>query len=322
MKSTLYLVFTQQQLFQAVLIHLKNKPILFLFVVEESLLNSIYLSNIQSDNLFFFKESDYPYINFVGRLRRVAKYHLLPEPFINLNVDKIFNAGRYCFLSELICNKFHDAHYYELDDGLSTNFLSDHWLKLNRLQTFVYLLKKILKYPFVAFVWKFRNYELFDYNFNYIRKRGKTAVRWFPEIETRTSINTVPLISLINQKDIVFLYRSSVVQSYQNRVYFFLSYDTKESEIKMSKEYIYVGHPRRTYVSSRIIKNVPSDLIAINNSIVTQPSSLIIVFLFAKKYLNSENILTVDNGNLLIKNLSERSQLVRDLIDRGEIINT
>jgi hypothetical protein len=320
MNISLYVVYTEQQLFEAVLIHLKHKSQPCLFLAEERVRNSIYLSKIQNQKITFFKESDYPYPNFIGRLRRVAKYDLLPKQVQEIKVSKLFNGSRYCFLSELLCNKFHKAQYYELDDGLDTNFLTDHWLRYNNSQLFFDLFKKVVKYPFLLYVLHVRNYELFEYNFNYLRKSRKIAVRWLPEIESRVKIPVVSLFSLINQKDIFLLYESIQSDNYKIRDYFFLSFDTKEFDITVDEDYVYVGHPRRNYDDPRIIKGVPSDLISIHNSIVTQPSSLVLVFLFAKKYLKSKNVLTVNRGDLLIHRLCQKSDFVRGLVLRGEII--
>jgi len=320
MDSVLYIVYSEQQLLEAVLIHLKNSPSSFLFLAEERVYGSAYLTLVAEENVSFFKETDYPRPNFWTHLMNVGDFSLLPKTLDQFVFVKIFNGSRYQFLSELVFNKFPKALYYELDDGLATSRLNSFWLNRTPFHIVFDYIKKIIKTPLIFYVFYIKKYELFTFNFNYLQKKGKVAVRWFPEIENSAKIPVVSLFSLINQGEIGHLGKKFLRDEDFDKSYFFLSYDTEESSLAAVEDRIYVGHPRVDYSSALVTKKLTSDLIAMHCDLTSQPSSLILVFLFSKKYLKSNNVLTINNGELLVAELKKRTLFVSELIERREII--
>lgn len=317
-KKILVICSSPLHLFQASII--RDIPIDAHFLLDTKLRNHFYANLLKNKEFVSF--NDYKFLIYEKRVMK--KIRSMENDFIEKIGSDTYNEVYMSHPCDSICTLVYnllisrklDTRFVFFDDGLFTARLTPVYLKL-KSRLYVYL-KQFFKSSLRMYYFFIYNYEFLwsAHPDTYINSKKINQIVFLPELYQDKKYNIIPLRSVLSLEKLRLLFNEWGDEK-RDQVYYFLSYYSDLSKIDNNRQdnIIYVGHPKITYSQNYIQKGVPSELVALTKNCIIQPSSLVLVSFFGKKYMSMDNNCTLEKGGRLISALKSRA------VDIGNINN-
>jgi hypothetical protein len=282
----LFVLDTNLHIFQAIFIALKEPEKKNHFIVSSKAKNSPYRERLEQLGVVSYRD-DIQKSGFSQLLCGLDYDNEFLRNIFREDFSEIYVSNPNHSIASVLFHRYKKkAKFFIVDDGLSTACLVRDW----QYETVIYRLKRGVKNS-IRFVYYVFGFEILSwgYPFQYINKKNKYRIVLVPELMIDEGPEIVPFSSLCNQSKML----EDIGRMKTGKKYEFLSFYTEEKTIDCDKDIVYVGHPRIRYTLPCVIQHVPSEYIVLGNDVCSQSSSLILVYIMGRLYLDTHNILFV-----------------------------